>query len=68
MSLKLFLVVLKNRLKNKSYDIGNKLWTKEDGSHDSEKFRMYQPKIYEINSMNSDNSTFRNELACLTTI
>jgi hypothetical protein len=54
-------------LKDKSYDIGKKLWTKEDGSHDSEKFRMYQPKIYEINSMNSDNSSFRNELVCLTT-
>jgi len=54
-------------LKDKSYDIGKKLWTKEDGSHDSEKFRMHQPKIYEINSMNSDNSSFRNELVCLTT-
>jgi len=55
-------------LKDKSHDIGKKLWTKEDGSQDSEKFRMYQPKIYEISSMNSDNSTFRNELACLTTM
>lgn len=55
-------------LKDKSHDIGKKLWTKEDGSQDSEKFRIYQPKIYEISSMNSDNSTFRNELACLTTM
>lgn len=53
---------------DKSHDIGKKLWTKEDGSYDSEKFQMYQPKIYEISSMNSDNSTFRNELACLTTM
>ncbi len=50
-----------------SEDIGKSLWTKEDGSHDGEKFMMYQEPIYEINTMSSDNSTFRNELACLTT-
>ena len=64
---KLTNILFESGLKDKSYDIGQKLWTKEDGSQDSEKFRMYQPKIYEINSMNSDNSTFRSELVCLTT-
>ena len=65
---KLTNILFESGLKDKSYDIGQKLWTKEDGSQDSEKFRMYQPKIYEINSMNSDNSTFRSELVCLTTV
>ena len=60
-------LLFESGLKTKTHDIGKSLWTKEDGSHDGEKFRMYQEPIYEINTMNSDNSTFRNELACLTT-
>jgi len=60
-------LLFESGLKTKTHDIGKSLWTKEDGSHDGEKFRMYQEPIYEINTMTSDNSTFRNELACLTT-
>jgi vacuolar-type H+-ATPase subunit H len=64
---KLTNLLFESGLKTKTHDIGKSLWTKEDGSHDGEKFRMYQEPIYEINTMSSDNSTFRNELACLTT-
>ena len=64
---KLTNLLFESGLKTKTYDIGKSLWTKEDGSHDGEKFMMYQEPIYEINTMSSDNSTFRNELACLTT-
>ena len=60
-------LLFESGLKTKTNDIGKSLWTKEDGSHDGEKFLIYQEPIYEINAMNSDNSTFRNELACLTT-
>ena len=64
---KLTNLLFESGLKNKTIDIGESLWTKEDGTHDGEKFRMYQEPIYEIRTMMSDNSKFRNELACLTT-
>ena len=63
---KLTNLLFENGLKMKTNDIGKSLWTKEDGSYDVEKFRIYQDPICEINTMNSDNTTFRNELACLT--
>ena len=63
---KLTNLLFESGLKNKTHDIGKALWTKTDGSHDHEKFRMYQEPIYEISSMDSDNSLFRSELACLT--
>lgn len=55
-------------LKTKARDIGEKTWTNEDGTCDGDKFRTYQTPVYEISTMNSDNSTFRNELACLTIV
>ena len=55
-------------LKTKARDIGQKTWTNEDGTCDGDKFRTYQTPVYEISTMNSDNSTFRNELACLTIV
>jgi hypothetical protein len=64
---KLTNLLFESGLKTKTNDIGKSLWTKEDGSYDVEKFRVYQDPIYEINTMTTDNSTFRNELACLTT-
>ena len=63
---KLTNLLFESGLKTKTNDIGKSLWTKEDGSYDVEKFRIYQDPICEINTMNSDNTTFRNELACLT--
>ena len=63
---KLTNLLFESGLKNKTHDIGKSLWTKNDGSRDDEKFLMYQEPICEISSMNSDNTTFRNELACLT--
>lgn len=53
-------------LKTKAIDIGEKTWTNEDGTCNTDKFLTYQVPIYEISTMNSDNSAFRNELACLT--
>ena len=64
---KLTNLLFESGLKNKTIDIGESLWTKEDGTYDGEKFRMYQEPIYENRTMMSDNSKFRNELACLTT-
>ena len=55
-------------LKTKARDIGEKTWTNEDGTCNGDKFRTYQTPVYEISTMNSDNSTFRNELACLTIV
>ena len=53
-------------LKSKTRELGQKIWTNDDGSHNNKKFGMYQPSVYEISSMDSDNSKFRNKLACLT--
>jgi hypothetical protein len=48
--------------------VGPSLWTKEDGGIDSNKFETYGPYTTEIVSMQIDNSVFRNELACLTSL
>jgi len=65
-AIKLTNLLFDGGLKTKVIDIGEKTWTNEDGTCNSEKFLTYQVPIYEISTMNSDNSAFRNELACLT--
>jgi len=64
---KLTNLLFKSELKEKTRALGMKIWTNEDGTHNDEKFGMYQPQVYEISKMDSDNSIFRNKLACLTT-
>jgi hypothetical protein len=59
-------LILTSGLKDKTINLAMNLWTKEDGSIDSEKFRIFNPPANEIIMMNSDNTIFRNELACLT--
>jgi len=59
-------LILTSGLKDKTINLAVNLWTKEDGSIDSEKFRIFNPPANEIIMMNSDNTIFRNELACLT--
>jgi hypothetical protein len=55
-------------IKTKSTDIANDLWTNDDGTIDVEQFRIFNPSANEIIMMQSDNTAFRNELACLTSI
>jgi hypothetical protein len=55
-------------IKYKTGTIAPTLWTKKDGTVDSDKFQIFSPSTNEIILMQSDNSVFRNELACLTSI
>ena len=64
---KLTNLLFNSDLREKTRTLGMKIWTNEDGSHNNEKFGMYQPVVYEIEKMDSDNSAFRGKLACMTT-
>ena len=55
-------------IKYKTGTIAPTLWTKKDGTVDSDKFQIFSPSTNEIILMQSDNSVFRNELACLTSV
>ena len=55
-------------IKNKTSIIAPELWTKKDGSIDTNKFQFFNPSANEIIMMQADNSIFRNELACLTSM
>lgn len=65
-SLELTNLLFEAGLKDKSNQIATLSWTKDDGTIDQEKYLSYVGVAIEILTMNSDNSTFRNELACLT--
>ena len=41
---------------------GNKLWMKEDGEVDFERFNVFQPKVNEIMNLGNDNTKFRSAL------
>jgi hypothetical protein len=43
-------------------------WTNDDGSHDSEKFCLLEPKATEIHNITDDNSVFVSELSSITTL
>jgi hypothetical protein len=65
---KLTNMLLDAGLKHKAGTIAPTLWTKKDGTVDSDKFQIFSPSTNEIILMQSDNSVFRNELACLTSV
>ena len=53
---------------SKSGSIAPSLWTENDGSLNVNKFQAYGPYTSQISTMQLDNSVFRNELACLTSL
>jgi hypothetical protein len=67
-AIKLTNMLLDAGIKHKTGTIAPSLWTKKDGTVDSDKFQIFSPSTNEIILMQSDNSVFRNELACLTSI
>lgn len=67
-AVKLTNLLLDAGIKNKTCDIAPNLWTKQDGTIDYDKFQLFNPSANEIIMMQNDNSIFRNELACLTSI
>jgi hypothetical protein len=67
-AMKLTNMLIDAGLKHKAGIIAPTLWTKKDGTVDSDKFQIFSPSTNEIILMQSDNSVFRNELACLTSV
>jgi Rps23 Pro-64 3,4-dihydroxylase Tpa1-like proline 4-hydroxylase len=67
-ALKLTNMLLDAGIKHKTGTIAPTLWTKKDGTVDADKFQIFSPSTNEIILMQSDNSVFRNELACLTSV
>ena len=55
-------------LKNKTGVIATDLWTNKDGTLNCDKFRIFNSQANEIILMQADNTVFRNELACLTSM
>ena len=67
-AIKLTNMLLDAGIKHKTGTIAPTLWTKKDGTVDVDKFQIFSPSTNEIILMQSDNSVFRNELACLTSV
>jgi len=67
-AIKLTNMLIDAGLKHKAGTIAPTLWTKKDGTVDSDKFQIFSPSTNEIILMQADNSVFRNELACLTSV
>jgi hypothetical protein len=65
-AMKLTNMLIDAGISSKSYTVAQSLWTDKDGKIDVNKFETYSPYIYQIATMQLDNSIFRNELACLT--
>lgn len=63
---KLTNLIVSSGLKNKTVNIANELWTNEDGTINIDNFRLFNTQANEIIMIQTDNSVFRNELACLT--
>jgi hypothetical protein len=67
-AMKLTNMLLDAGIKHKTGTIAPTLWTKKDGTVDADKFQIFSPSTNEIIFMQSDNSVFRNELACFTSV
>jgi hypothetical protein len=67
-AIKLTNMLIDAGIKHKAGTIAPTLWTKKDGTVDIDKFHIFSPSTNEIILMQSDNSVFRNELACLTSV
>jgi len=67
-AMKLTNMLLDAGIKHKTGTIAPTLWTKKDGTVDTDKFQIFSPSTNEIILMQADNSVFRNELACFTSV
>jgi hypothetical protein len=67
-AIKLTNMLIDAGIKHKTGTIAPSLWTKKDGTVDVDKFQIFGPSTNEIILMQMDNSVFRNELACLTSV
>jgi hypothetical protein len=67
-AMKLTNMLIEAGLKHKAGTIAPTLWTKKDGTVDADKFQIFSPSTNEIILMQTDNSVFRNELACMISV
>ncbi len=67
-AIKLTNMLIEAGITHKTLSIAPSLWTEEDGIINSNKFQTYAPYTSEITAMQLDNTIFRNELACLTSL
>jgi hypothetical protein len=67
-AIKLTNMLIEAGITHKTLSVAPSLWTEEDGNINSNKFQTYAPYTSEITAMQLDNSVFRNELACLTSL
>jgi hypothetical protein len=67
-AMKLTNMLIDAGLKHKTGTIAPTLWTKKDGTIDTDKFQIFSPSTNEIIFMQTDNSVFRNEIACMTSV
>ena len=67
-AMKLTNMLIEAGLKHKTGTIAPTLWTKKDGTVDVDKFQIFSPSTNEIILMQTDNSVFRNELACMISV
>ena len=62
---KLSKALIESDLKQKAYVQSNKIWTKDNGEHDSDRFNASIGKASELINFNDDNKKFRSELTIL---
>jgi hypothetical protein len=65
---KLKRALIEGKVHTKAAEIGTQLWTKEDGSYDSERQSYYVLNVMEIMNIENDDQKFRGELAILKSV
>ena len=63
---KLTKALINSNIQQKAAEVGNTIWTKEDGHVDSDKYNYCSQKVLELACLEKDDSKFRSELSALT--
>jgi vacuolar-type H+-ATPase subunit E/Vma4 len=63
---KLTKALINSKIQQKAAEVGNQIWTKEDGHVDSTLYEYCSPKVMELACFEKDDSKFRSELSALT--
>jgi len=63
---KLTKALINSNIQQKAAEVGNQIWTKEDGNVDSTLYEYCSPKVMELACLERDDSKFRSELSALT--
>ena len=63
---KLTKALINSNIQQKAAEVGNTIWTKDDGHVDSDKYNYCSQKVLELACLEKDDSKFRSELSALT--